>query len=307
MKLHTIVNTGKKFMYRLGKDAVSAYAAQAAFYILISCFPFAMLLITLLDVIPFSQPEILHQLTDILPRALSGLLETTLQDVWSRSVGNVTVISITAITTVWASSKGFFALTKGLNAVYRIDKHRSWLMQKLLSLLYTFVFALLLLIILGMLVFGKTVFGGIIKLFPAISEFALLLISLRGILSFGLLVVFFLLVYLFVPNRRFKKEQILTELPGAVVSAAGWIGFSYLYAYYIENFGASSYVYGSLTAVVFLMLWLYFCMYIMLVGAEINTVLQTELFEPVARLREARHQKIKERKDKKEQKKTPVK
>lgn len=286
-----------QFVHRLSEDAVSAYAAQAAFFILISCFPFAMLLITLLQVLPFSQPELLQHLTTIFPASLTNLVETLLQDIWDRSLSNVTVISITAVTTVWASSKGFFALTQGLNAVYRIERRRPWLIQKLLSALYTVVFAVLLIVTLVLLVFGNDLYKWIVSVFPAVSEYALLVISVRSFASFAILAIFFLLLYLFIPNRRFRKEHILTELPGALISAFGWIGFSYLYAHYIDYFGENSNVYGSLTAVVLLMLWLYFCMYIMLVGAEINAVLQTDLYEPLAawwkKRRERRRQKEK--------------
>lgn len=295
-----IWKTAIQFIHRLGEDSVSAYAAQAAFFILISCFPFAMLLITVLQVLPFSQPDLLRQLTAIFPATVIDLIETTLQDIWNRSLGSVTVISITALTTLWASSKGFFALTQGLNAVYRIDKRRPWLVQKLLSTLYTVIFAALLILTLGLLVFGNTLYDWIVSLVPAIADLALLVISVRSFVSFTLLALFFLLLYLFIPNRHFRKEQFLTELPGALVSAFGWIGFSYLYAYYIDHFGQNSYVYGSLTAVVLLMLWLYFCMYIMLVGAEINAILQTDLFDPISRWIDKRRQQKAERRQTKE-------
>lgn len=288
-----------RFVRRLGKDAIGAYAAQAAFFILISFFPFAMLLITLLQILPFSKPELLHLLTDIFPQTLTNLLDTTLQDIWSTSFSSITLILITAFTALWASSKGFFALTQGLNAVYRIEKRRPWLVQKLLSLLYTLAFAVLLLITLGFLVFGNELYGWIVSLIPGIADLALLIISIRTFVGFAILALFFLFVYLFIPNRKFKKEQILMELPGAMLSAAGWIGFSYLYAYYIENFGHNSFIYGSLTAVVLLMLWLYFCMYIMLIGAEINEILRNGLFDRIIKQWRIRHPK-KEKKKKEE-------
>ena len=76
-----------------------------------------------------------------------------------------------------------------------------------------------------------------------------------------------------IPNR---KTRVIRELPGAIISAAGWILFSYAYSFYIDNMSNFSYMYGSLTAIVLCMLWLYFCMYIMFVGAEINVVLQNK-------------------------------
>lgn len=279
--LRRFIHGIRKFIGRLGKDAVGAYAAQAAFFMLISCFPFAMLLITILQFLPLSQADLLHYLTRIVPQSMISLIESTMQDILNRSMGSATLIFITALTALWASSKGFYALMQGLNAVYRIEEKRSWPVLKLLATLYTLAFAVLLIATLGLLVFGNSIYRWIIAQIPAIQNLAFVIISVRTFVSFTILAVFFLLLYLFIPRRRIRKEQFLTELPGAMLSALGWIGFSYLYSYYIDHFGKNSYVYGSLTAVVLLMLWLYFCMYIMLVGAEINVSLQNGVFEPI--------------------------
>ena len=289
-----LIRWGRRFISRLSHDAVGAYAAQAAFFILISCFPFVMLLITILQFLPLSQADLMHYIVRIFPQSLVDVVTTTMQDVFNRSMGNAALISITALTALWASSKGFYALMQGLNAVYGIEEKRSFPVLKLLSLLYTLVFALLLIATLGLLVFGNSLYRWIVTLIPTITDLAILIISIRTFVSFTILALFFLLLYLFIPRRRVRKEHFLTELPGAMLSALGWIGFSYLYSYYIDHFGKQSYVYGSLTAVVLLMLWLYFCMYIMLVGAEINVVLQSDVFDPLHRWWQARRKRNKQ-------------
>ena len=97
--------------------------------------------------------------------------------------------------------------------------------------------------------------------------------SLRTVIGFAILIIFFLILFLAIPNR---KSSILDELPGAIIAAAGWMIFSYLYSFYIDNIGSFSNMYGSLTTIVFLMLWLYFCMYILFFGAEINNILASK-------------------------------
>ncbi|MBR4868313.1 MAG: YihY/virulence factor BrkB family protein, partial [Clostridia bacterium] len=82
------------------------------------------------------------------------------------------------------------------------------------------------------------------------------------------LTTLFLLLYLWAPNRR---SSILRELPGAMLAALGWIVFSLLYSLYLSH--VNTYIFGSLAAAVFIMLWLYFCIYILFVGAEINQFL----------------------------------
>jgi len=98
----------------------------------------------------------------------------------------------------------------------------------------------------------------------------LLIISIRTVALLVALSIFFLIIYLVIPNR---KSNFFYELPGALLSAVGWTGFSYLFSFYIDNMGNYSYTYGSLTAIIICMLWLYACMYIMFIGAEVNVVL----------------------------------
>ena len=99
---------------------------------------------------------------------------------------------------------------------------------------------------------------------------ALFVILIRTVVSLLLLIVFFWALYLFVPDR--KSRHISVELPGAVMCAAGWMGFSYLFSFYIDHMSDFSAMYGSLTAVVLCMVWLYACMYLLFAGAEFNVI-----------------------------------
>jgi membrane protein len=102
---------------------------------------------------------------------------------------------------------------------------------------------------------------------------ALVIISLRTIVGLTTLLVFFLIIYIVIPNR---KTKLLNELPGAMVCSAGWMGFSYAFSYYIDNFSNYASTYGSLTAVVLFMLWMYFCMYLLFIGAEVNLLFENK-------------------------------
>ena len=132
------------------------------------------------------------------------------------------------------------------------------------------MFAVVFLLTLVLLVFGNQIYMKIQSVFPLFEHVALFVISLRTIVSFLFLVGFFFALYLFVPNR--KCISFAPELPGALLTAVGWMGFSYLYSFYIDHMASVSAMYGSLTAVVLCMIWVYACMYIMFIGAEINVV-----------------------------------
>jgi membrane protein len=124
-------------------------------------------------------------------------------------------------------------------------------------------------------VFGNKLYIWIEQKFPVLMDMALVIISLRTIVGLVTLLIFFLLIYVVIPNR---KTRIVNELPGAMVCAAGWMGFSYAFSFYIDNYANYASMYGNLTAIVLFMLWMYFCMYILFIGAEVNLLFENKAF-----------------------------
>ena len=180
-----------------------------------------------------------------------------------------TVLSLTAIAALWSSSKGFYSVVRGLDSIYRSNARKNYFVARALAALYTLLFALLLIVVLFIFVFGNQIYLWSLKFLPILSEMALLIISVRTIVGFGLMILFFSLMYMTLPGR---KSSFFAELPGAIITSAGWLGFSYLFSFYIDNFSNYSATYGSLTAVVLCMLWFYSCMYIMFIGFVIDEV-----------------------------------
>lgn len=256
------------FSAKLRDDSISAFAAQAAFFIILSFFPFVMFLLTLLHYLPFSSDQLYTLSMDLFPDAIDSFIRAIISELSEKSSG--TLLSFTMIAALWSASRGLLALSRGLNVVYRHRETRNYLHLRAVSVLYTLCFALLLIVSLILLVFGNQLYHLILAKLPFLSDLTLLLMNARSLITMSVLTLFFLLLYLFVPNR---KSRILSELPGAILSAGGWLGFSYLFSYYIDHMGNYSYTYGSLTAIVLCMLWLYSCMYILFIGAEVNTVL----------------------------------
>jgi len=240
--LLTIIHRVRTFLQKLREDSISAFAAQAAFFIILSFIPFVMFLLTLLKFLP-------SKVTDIKDFS-SGI--------------------ITAIAALWSASRGMLALIRGLNAVYSHKETRNYFVIRAISMLYTLIFAVLLIATLILLVYGNRLYDFIIESLPILSNLAFVILSMRSLLTMTILTIFFLWMYLVIPNR---KSKLLRELPGAILTAGGWIGFSFLFSIYIDHRQSYSYDYGSLTTLAFSMLWLYFCMYILFVGAEINVLL----------------------------------
>ena len=264
-KLRKTFSLFNLFLTKMAEDNVSAYAAQASFFTIVSFFPFCMFLMTLLQFSSIQERDFTRLIIEYAPSALSPFILQIITEIYNSPT--MTVLSITVVATLWAASKAFHSLIYGLNSVYNIPENRNFFFLRFLATIYTIVFAVLLLVTLLILGFGNSITYAINNLIPSLQDTTLLLISIRASVALSILIFYFLFLFLVVPNR---KSHILYELPGAIFTAIGWIGFSYLYSDYIDHFSNFSNTYGSLTAVVLLMLWVYFCMYMLLIGGEIN-------------------------------------
>lgn len=221
------------------------------------------------------ESDMLKLFTQIFPTAVNPFLVTIIDQIYhTRNSG--TLISLTAITTLWSAAKGFLAIMKGLNAVYDIDETRHYLQLRIISAFYTLAFAVTIILTMFLFVFGNRLYVWIKQKLPSYMDTALVIISLRTVVGFLILIFFFLVIYVVIPNR---KVRLMNELPGAMICSAGWMGFSYAFSYYIDNFSDYSSMYGSLAAIVLFMLWMYFLMYILFIGAEFNLLFDSEDFK----------------------------
>ena len=174
-RIRNLIPLLQKFLNQLKKDAVSAYAAQAAFFIMLSVFPFFMFLLTLIQYLPLTEQDLIEMITNAMPSAISPFLTNIISEIYTSSA---TLLSITAITAVWGASKAFFSLIHGLNSVYGIAENRNYFILRFFATIYTIVFALMLIVTLGFLAFGNRIALAIEQIFPALSDLAILVISI---------------------------------------------------------------------------------------------------------------------------------
>lgn len=259
---------------KIRDDNVGAFSAQAAFFIIISFFPFIMLLFSIVQHFTFGEATMLDIFTQIFPNAVDPMIVSIITEIY-KTASSSTLISLTAISALWSAGKGFLAIMKGLNSVYEIKETRNYFFLRATSALYTLIFAIMLIATMVLFVFGNRLYVWIEQRLPVLTNMALIIISLRTIVGLFTLLVFFLMIYVVIPNR---KTKIMSELPGAMICAGGWMAFSYAFSYYIDNFSNYSSMYGSLTAIVLFMLWMYFCMYILFIGAEFNLLFENKIF-----------------------------
>ena len=233
------------------KDEVTVYAAQASFFIVLSAAPFIMILLTLIQLIPAVSPEdLMHVMTQLLPSSIHPLIESVIQDI--QTVSPAALLSVTTVATIWSAARGMLGIERGLNRIIGCRKRRNYLLGRIINSGYTIVFLLMCIFSLVLMVFGSSLQRLLFRYFPMLDRFVSCLISLRTFLA------------------PYERQDIRLQLPGALISTVGWIGCSYGFSIYFNHFSNYSYMYGSLTAVVILMLWLYACICILFFGAEIN-------------------------------------
>lgn len=251
------------------KDEVTVYAAQASFFLILAFFPFIMLLLTLIQFIPsVNKSDLQMILVQIMPDMLDALVLGIVEDLYLKSPG--TMLSLTGLLALWSAARGMMGIERGLNRIYGSRERRNYLLRRLICTGYTFLFIIVCVVSLVLLVFGSSIQNLFIRTFPFLESVTRHVISFRGLLAMILFLFAFVLLYTIVPS---KKQDPWQQLPGAVFAALCWLLFSYGFSLYFSNFSNFSYMYGSLAAIVLLMMWLYFCICILFIGAEINDFL----------------------------------
>lgn len=253
-----------KFTVKMGNDRVRAHSAEAAFFVMMSVFPVMMLLLTLLQFTPISQTDVVIAVERITPFQISSLLKPIISSIYRQSTA---LLSWSAIVAVWVAGKGIMGLTDGLNSIHGVVETRNYFVIRFRAACYTVVLVLALLVSLVTLVFGYTLQRYLRRWFPILEKYPDALMIVPIVIAMLLLIVLFLAMYMFLPNQ---KKPFRSQFPGAVFTAVSWAVFSYAFSIYLDHVGNMSVLYGSLTTLVVVMLWLYSSMYLLFVGAELN-------------------------------------
>ena len=258
----------RKIAEKFIRDEMTVYAAQASFFIVMAAFPFIMMLMTVVQLIPnLSARDVESTILALIPdvRQVAPLVQNIIIDLYTKSPA--TVLSVTIVVALWSASKGMQGVERGLNRAYECPIQRNYLVSRLVNMGYTLLFLLTCILSLLFLVFGDSIQSFLDNTFPIAADVAKNILSTRSFLAIVLLVACFTGLYTYLPHRHLLARR---QLPGALFSTFGWMLFSYGFSMYFNFFSRFSYMYGSLTAIILLLLWIYFCICILFLGAEIN-------------------------------------
>lgn len=261
-------NKLKEFVFRVIQDDVLALGSQLAYSLLFSIFPFLVFFISLIGYSNLSSNDILLILSNVLPKNALELIENTV--IKTANSKNIQLLCLSLILTLWALSGGFHAVMKGLNKAYNQRETRSALKIYIISILCTLGVTLIILCTLLFLVFGQMLGSFLAFKLGFSKEFNLLWNIFRYMIIFFGTVVIFGAVYISTPNVRLTWKQVL---PGSIFSTIGIIIASIGFAFYVNNFGNYSKIYGSIGAVIVLLTWLFILSVITILGGEFNSIL----------------------------------
>ena len=269
-ELKRIVKKTYEYSLKLGirfrRHNLSEYSAYSALFITLSFVPFFIILINLLKALPIFYNASGYEL--IGTSELTEFFRQLLSEVDARATG--TIISISTVVALWSAARGLIGIINGLNRIHHAKENRGFLRLRIYAVVYMILFIAVIVVVMALLIFGEYLLNLAEDIFntPPLPEN--MSFSLRWLVVFLLLIIFFTLIYFALP---IKKSSPIPKLPGAIFSAMGWIGFSALYSLYVTHFADYSSIYGSLAVFVLPILWLYICMFILFLGEEINVML----------------------------------
>lgn len=251
--LQTVYDITFSFITKVKYDHVSSFAGHAALFLLMSLFPMAMFCISMFSYLPIDTVRFTQYLINIIPEGFTPLLNQILEEAYAEST--TMMKSFTIIVMLFCASKGVYAVIIGMNAVYGIRETRSTPLLYALAVSYVVILFAAIGLMMVLIVLGNNIFNWLLQFVPGLSVFSSLFRYGKYLCMLVVLIIFFLLIYMNVPNRRSK---IRYEFFGALFSTIAWLVFSWAFSFYISNFGNYSVTYGSLATVVVCFVFLIF-------------------------------------------------
>jgi membrane protein len=255
---------------RLEIDDYFGVAAQLSYYFILSLFPLLIFLVSLFPYLPITQADMLGLVRDFVPQESMELIETNLSQL---SQKNSTILSFGLIGTLWSASNGINAIMKTLNHAYEVKEGRSFLRTRLTAVLLTLAMIVVIAVALLLPVFGKHIGLYLFSKLELSSQFLSVWSALRWLVSTLIIFIIFIGLYWLAPSKRFSCRS---AIPGALFATIGWILTSYAFSYYVDQFGNYSAAYGSIGAIIVLMVWFYLSGVIIIIGGEINAFYSRE-------------------------------
>ena len=246
---------------------IPAHAAQVVFYMIFSFLPFLIFLINFIRFTPITEEFLVSAMDLLLPTTLMPTFTSWIHEVYNTSFG--AVLSITSLVLLWSGSRGFSCITYTFHDIFQVKKFQNFFFRRFLSLIYMLLFLVMIITGLLLLVYGNHV----TRIFSLASY-----TGYRLMISFLIFTIYFTLLFTFTPIRTGEDRNhngFFKQLPGAALASFMWVLFSFLFSLFNSKFFNPGNLYGSLTSIVLVFLWLYYCIVFLFIGALLNQYLMT--------------------------------
>jgi membrane protein len=270
-----VVDFFKLTFKEVGEDHVSAFAGNLTYKTLFAIFPFFTFLLSLLGL--FNATNLVNDMIDylsgVVPESATTFIKDQLLSITkSQAESAFTLGAIISIAlALWGVSGAFRSIMEAMNVMYEVDEDRPFWRVYGLSIFMSLAVVILMVSAFGIVIFGGSVGGGLAEAVGLDRVFQIVWSIVQWPIVACIVLFTFALIYFFAPAAKQKFTWIS---PGAVLAFAFWLVFSLLFSFYVGNFGSYSASYGSLAGVIILMLYVYYSAFIMLVGAEMNQVIE---------------------------------
>ena len=264
----------KRVWKEVQEDQIFSRAAELSYYFLLALFPFLIFITSIIGFILGSgtgtRQTLFDYLARVMPPSAYQLISSTMTEVSAASSGGK--ISFGILAALWAASNGMSAITSSLNAAYDLKESRPWWKERLTAIVLTIALSILIISALLLVVAGGWIAEWLARTYGLGPTFPFAWKIIQWPVVLGCLILAFALIYYFAPDTRKQAWQWLT--PGAAIGVALWLLVSIGFRVYLQFFDSYSATYGSLGAVIILMLWLYFTGTAVLIGGEINSEIE---------------------------------
>ena len=267
----SVAELARRVWREFNEDEITDRAAALAYYFLFSLFPALLFLTALIGLLPIPNlmDQLMGYLSDVLPGDAASIVKKTLDEVMAGAHGGL--LSIGALTALWAGSNGMASVMNALNVAYDIADDRPWWKRRGLSIVLTFGFALFIMTGLVFMVFGPKI-GSMVAAWFGLGDIFTTVWNVVSIpITIALVMVGIALVYYLAPAAKQRWRWVT---PGSLVAVVLWLAMSYVLRIYVTNWGNYNATYGSIGGVILLMLWLYLTGVVMLLGAEVNAEIE---------------------------------
>lgn len=257
-----------KLIYKLKDDDIFASAAQLSYYLILAFFPFLIFIITLIGYLNLDSSEVIQSLGTLFPESVHNLIVSTVTQIID--IRNDDLLWFSIVSVAVAASTGFRGVIKAINKSYCVKENRLYPVVWIISVFSTIALTIAIAISLCLLVFGETI-GSFIAYKIGFGEvFFMLWRNVRYIISIPLIMFFFAAIYKFAPAYKPRWKDVYI---GSIVSTVSWITVCAIFTRFMNNVNKLTMLYGGLSAMFALILWIYLTSFVFILGMEINSVL----------------------------------